>query len=219
MSRPICGHLPSPPASRSRRLFLERAAAGAAGWLAGLAGPEAGACDVPVTSAPWPAADGWEHRTIAHFLNTIVPGDDGQPLFSGDRHPLDSGGDTTAGACAACALDLFYDPFYGAGRGARQLAAALDWTTRRMGDGWYFYRASQARQLEVVDALAHSLAGDEVRGAATLVLAASLGAAVNPSVTTAIGWPGPNGGYYEATRHPLSRWQQPERMTRDGNLP
>ena len=48
----------------SRRLFLGRAAAGAAGlW----AGPSvlafAGDCDVPVTGAPWPSRAGWERRT------------------------------------------------------------------------------------------------------------------------------------------------------------
>jgi hypothetical protein len=203
----------------SRRLFLERTAAATAGLLAGLPGPEAGACDVPVTGAPWPAVDGWEHRTIAHFLNTILPGDHGQALFSGDRRPLDSGGDTTAGAWSACALDVFYDPYYGIGGRARTLAAALDWTTRLMGHGWYFYGAAQAEQLAVVDALARGPGGGGVRRAAALALAAGLGAAVNPSVTAVIGWPGPNGGYYEGARHPLSRWQQPERMTADGNLP
>jgi hypothetical protein len=38
-------------------------------------------------------------------------------------------------------------------------------------------------------------------------------------VTDALGWAGPNGGFYESGRHPLSRWRQPVRLTSDGNLP
>jgi hypothetical protein len=205
---------PDPLAGLSRRAFLERAAA----MLALLSARDAGACEVPVTAAPWPSADGWEHRTVAHFLNTIVPGDDARRLFPRDRHPLASGGDTSAGAWSACALDVFYDPFHGVGRGARQLAVALDWITRRRGHGRYFHRASQAQQLDVVDALAR-IGGNDARRAAALVMAASLGAAVNPSVTDAIGWPGPNGGHYDEGRHPLSGWRQPARLTADGNLP
>jgi hypothetical protein len=202
----------------SRRQFLERVAGGAAGLLVG-GTADAHACDVPVTGAPWPSVEGWEHRTIAHFLNTIVPGDDGQPLFAGDPHALDSGGDVTAGAWSACALDVFYDPFYGVGRGSRQLATALDLTTRLLGHGRLFHRATQTQQLEVVDALARTPARADIRRAAALATAACLGAAVNPSVTLAIGWPGPNGGFYDAGRHPAGRWRQPERMTADGNLP
>jgi hypothetical protein len=163
--------------------------------------------------------EGWEHRTIAHFLNVIVPGDDGQPLFPGDAHPLDSGGDPTPGAWSSCALDVFYDPFHGVGRGSRQLASVLDWTTRLLGHGWSFHRAGQAQQLEVVDALGRTPARADLRRAAALALAASLGAAANASVTDALGWAGPNGGFYEAGRHPLSRWRQPERLTSNGNLP
>lgn len=203
----------------SRRRFLEQAVGGAAFLLAGLTGTDARACDVPVTAAPWPSVDGWEHRTIAHFLNTIVPGDDGQPLFTGDPHPLRSGGDTTAGAWSACTLDVFYDPFHGVGRGARQLAIALDWTTRLLGYGWQFHRATQEQQLVVVDALARTPARADLRRAAALALAGSLGAAVNRSVTGAIGWPGPSGGYYDDGRHPVDRWRQPVRITTNGNLP
>ena len=181
--------------------------------------PDAHACDLPVTDAPWPSVDGWEHRTIAHFLNTILPGDDSQPLFEGDPYPLRSGGDTSAGAWSACALDVFYDPFYDVGRGTRQLATALDLTTRLLGHGRHFHRATQAQQLAVVDALARTPARRDIRRAAALALAGSLGAAENPSVTLAIGWPGPNGGYHDGGRHPLARWRQPQRITADGNLP
>jgi hypothetical protein len=207
---------PGPPAS-SRRRFLERAAVGAAGLLAGPAVPEALSCDIRVTGA-WSLED-WERRTIAHFLNTIVPGDHGQALFARDRYPLDSGGDGTAGAWSSCTLDVFYDPFHGVGRGARQLATALDGITRLRRLGLNFYRASQAQQLEIVDALARTPARADLRRAAALALAGSLGAAVNPAVTEAIGWPGPNGGYYDGSRHPLDRWRQPARLTTDGNLP
>jgi hypothetical protein len=54
---------PDPLAGLSRRAFLERAAA----MLALLSARDAGACEVPVTAAPWPSADGWEHRTVAQF--------------------------------------------------------------------------------------------------------------------------------------------------------
>ena len=202
----------------SRRRFLAHVAGGVAGLLGGAA-TRAAACDVPVTGERWPSVEGWEHRTLAHFANTILPGDDGRPLFPRDRHPLDAGGDRTPGAWSACALDVFYDPFHGVGRDARRLALALDWATLLLGHGRRFYRASQAQQLEVVDALARTVAREDLRQAAALVLAGTLGAAVNHTVTAAIGWPGPNGGHYDAGRHPLARWRQPERLTADGNLP
>jgi hypothetical protein len=204
--------------SGSRRRFLVRAGAGVAGLLGGSA-TRGAACDVAVTGERWPSVEGWEHRTLAHFANTILPGDHGRPLFPGDRHPLDSGGDTTAGAWSAGALDVFYDPFHGAGPDARRLALALDGATLLLGHGRRFYRASQAQQLEVVDALARTFAREGVRQAAALVLAGTLGAAVNHSVTAAIGWPGPNGGHYDGARHPAGRWRRPERLTADGNLP
>jgi hypothetical protein len=207
---------------RGRRRFLQQAAGGGAGLLAALCWPDAAhACEVPITGAPWPSVNGWEHRTIMHFLNTIVPGDDGRALFSGDGYPLRSGGDRTAGAWSACVLDVFYDPYYGiAGLSSNALAAALDWATRFKGYGLYFHRVSQSQQLRVVDQLAGmSVGGADVVNAASLALAAALGAARNPAVTNVLGWGGPTGGYYDGARHPLSRWQQPERMTEDGNLP
>ena len=206
------------PHHEGRRGFLARAAAGVAGLFAGSA-TRAGACDVPVTGEPWPSVQGWEHRTLAHFANTILPGDHGTPLFPGDRRPLDSGGDATAGAWSACALDVFYDPFHGAGRDARRLALALDWTTLLLGHGRRFHRATQGQQLAVVDALSRTVAREDLRRATALVLAGTLGAAVNHTATAALGWPGPNGGHFDASRHPLSRWRRPERLTADGNLP
>jgi hypothetical protein len=163
--------------------------------------------------------EGWEHRTIAHFANAILPGDHGARLFRGDRRPLDSGGDPTAGAWSACALDVFYDPFHGAAAQAARLASALDWTTRLLGHGLWFYRATQEQQLAVLDALARTPAGEDLRRARLLVMAGVLGAAVNQRVTLALGWPGPNGGHYDDARHPVVRWRQPERLTADGNLP
>jgi hypothetical protein len=165
--------------------------------------------------------DGWQHRTIMHFLNTILPGDDGQALFEGDGDPLRSGGDVSAGAWSACALDVFYDPFYGvAGFNGRLLATGLDTVTRLKGHGRYFYQATQAQQLEVVDFLARFPFSRPGTGQAiALALDATLGATENDAVTRLIGWPGPNGGYYDDSRHPTSRWQQPDRMTTDGNLP
>jgi hypothetical protein len=38
-------------------------------------------------------------------------------------------------------------------------------------------------------------------------------------VPALLGWPGPNGGYWSGSRHPLWRWLQPTRLTTDGNLP
>jgi len=205
----------------SRRLFLGRAAAGAAGLWAGPAVLAlAGDCDVPITAAPWPSTDGWERRTVMHFLNTIVPGDDGQPLFSGDTHPLSSGGDASAGAWSACVLDVLYDPYYGvAGGNSRLLAIVLELLTRLKHDGRHFYGASQRQQLEIVDAAVRVPRGKDVVRLAALAMSAALGAARNSSFTTVIGWPGPNGGYYDDSRHPLSRWRQPVRITTDGNLP
>jgi hypothetical protein len=202
----------------SRRWFLVRAGAGVAGLLGGSA-TRGAACDVAVTGERWPSVEGWEHRTLAHFANTILPGDHARPLVPRDRHPLDAGGDTTAGAWSACALDVFYHPFHGVGRDTRRLALALDGATLLLGHGLRFYRASQAQQLEVVDALARTIAREDLRRAAALVLAGTLGAAVNHAVTAAIGWAGPNGGHYDGGRHPVTRWRQPERLTADGNLP
>jgi hypothetical protein len=205
----------------SRRLFLQHAVLGGTaavslGWA-----DLAAACDVPVTGAPWPSVDGWQHRTILHFLNTVMPGDDGQALFDGDTDPLRSGGDTSPGAWAACALDVFYDPFYGAAGFRGQLfATALDAVTRLKGYGPRFYQASQAEQLAVVDALVRlPLTGPGVGQAIALGLDATLGATRNDAVTRLIGWPGPCGGYYDDARHPTAGWRQPERMTLDGNLP
>ena len=205
----------------SRRSFLGRAAASAAALWAGRGvAAFAGDCDTPVTGAPWPSRRGWERRTIAHFLNTIVPGDDGQPLFAGDAHPLSSGGDISAGAWSACALDVLYDPFYGvAGANSRLLATVLDLLAGAKHNGPRFYQASQAQQLEIVDAAVRIPRGKDVARLAALVMSAAFGASRNPSFTTLIGWPGPDGGYYDDGRHPLSRWRQPTRITTDGNLP
>jgi hypothetical protein len=205
----------------SRRLFLGRAAAGAAGLWAGPAVlARAGECDLPITGAPWPSTDGWERRTVMHFLNTIVPGDDGQPLFAGDTHPLSSGGDTSAGAFSACALDVLYDPYFGvAGANSLLLATLLETLTRLKHEGRHFYEASQPGQLEIVDAAVRAPRGKDIARLAALAMSATLGAARNRSFTAVIGWPGPSGGYYDDSRHPLSRWQQPVRITTDGNLP
>jgi hypothetical protein len=205
----------------SRRLFLGHAAAGAAGLWAGTAAlARAGDCDLPVTGAPWPSRDGWERRTVAHFLNTIVPGDDGQPLFPGDAHPLASGGDASAGAWSACALDVLYDPYFGvAGANSRLFATLLELLTRLKHDGRHFYEATQPQQLVIVDAAVRAPRGKDVVRLAALAMSAVLGAARNSAVTSVIGWPGPSGGYYDDSRHPLSRWRQPVRITADGNLP
>jgi hypothetical protein len=205
----------------SRRRFLGRAAAGAAGLWAGPAVLAlASECDLAITGAPWPSPDGWERRTVMHFLNTIVPGDDGRPLFPGDTHPLSSGGDVSAGAWSACALDVFYDPYYGvAGANSRLLATLLELLTRLKHEGRHFYEVSQAGQLEIVDAAVRVPRGQYVVRLAALAMSAALGAARNGSFTTVIGWPGPNGGYYDESRHPRSRWRQPVRITTDGNLP
>jgi hypothetical protein len=210
------------PHALSRRRFVQSGALAGTAVVVGLGLPEgAEACNLPVTGAGWPSVDGWEHRTLTHFLNTIFPGDDGWSLFPDDRYPLQSGDDVEAGAYAACALDVLYDPYYGiAGTNARLLAAALDWSTRLRGYAWYFYQARQAQQQRVVDVLIRSpYTGRAFTGAATLGIAAVLGASANDSVTLLIGWGGPNGGYYSGARHPAGRWQQPARMTTDGNLP
>jgi hypothetical protein len=209
-------------AGLSRRAFLKAGALTGSAVVAGLelAG-SADACDLPVTGAGWPSVDGWQHRTLMHFLNTVFPGDTGQALFPGDGYPLRSGADTTPGAWSACALDVIYDPYYGiAGTNARLMAGLLDWSTRLHGYAWYFYQASQVQQLRVVDALSRpTFIGRGFTGAAALGLAAVLGAIENDSVTQLIGWGGPNAGYYGDSRHPIDRWRQPARMTTDGNLP
>ena len=214
---------PALPSGSSRRDFLKHGAAfGAAAFLADLALPgPAEPCDVPITGAGWPSVNGWEHRTMMHFLNAVMPGNDGQALFSGDGYPLKSGGDRTAGAWSACALDVFYDPYYGiAGVNSNLLAATLDWAVRLKLYATYFYKATQSEQLRTIDYVCGlSGVGEGFRDAASLVLAATLGAAENRTVTSLIGWPGPNGGYYGAARHPLERWRQPNRLTLEGNLP
>jgi hypothetical protein len=150
----------------------------------------------------------------------IMPGDDGQLLFTGDGYPLKSGGDRTAGAWSAGALDVLYDPYYGvAGANASLLAGALDTAARLRGYGTSFFELSQAQQVEIVDYLSgHEVVGEVLRHAARIVMTATLGAAKSDSVTQLIGWPGPNGGYYSAARHPLILWRQPSSMTQDGNL-
>jgi len=208
----------------SRRSFLKTTlAAGGVVLLVNLDGLSiaAAACDTPITGQGWPSVDGWEHRTIMHFLNTIYPGNHGQPLFAGDPYPLKSNGDTSAGAYAACALDVFYDPYYGvAGLKSNALASVLDWTVRFQGSATYFYNATLAQQLRAVDSLTDAQwIGSGFRDAATLGFGGVLGAFENTQVTTAIGWPGPNGGYYDGGKHPANAWRQPARMTLDGNMP
>ncbi len=212
------------PLGFSRRRFLKNtaAAAGGATLLATMGFPRVvDACDVPITGSSWPSVDGWEHRTIMHYLNAVFPGNEGQPLFSGDSYPLKSGGDTTPGAYSACALDVFYDSYYGiAGTNSNLIAAALDWAVRVAFDATYFYKASQAAQLRAIDRLSDlAFVGSGFQGAASLDLGAVLGAFKNYMVTNLIGWPGPNGGYYDSAKHPYSIWLKPQRMTADGNLP
>lgn len=202
-----------------RRFLKQTGAVSMAALLAELGAPEAAlACSTPITGAGWPSVDGWEHRTIMHFLNAVFPGNDGQPLFAGDGYTLRSGGDTAAGAWAACALDVFYDPYFGAGGGSSNtLAAGLDWLMRVNFFDTYFYKGTQSEQLRAIDQ-GLSLSGG-FQDAINLTLAAVLGAAKNRAVTQLLGWPGPNGGYWGAAHHPISRWTQPARLTTDGNLP
>jgi hypothetical protein len=187
--------------------------------LAELGDPEpAQACSVPITGAGWPSVNGWEHRTVMHFLNAVFPGNANQPLFTGDGYPLRSGSDTSAGAWSACALDVIYDPYYGvAGSNSNTLAAALDWIMRINFYDTYFYKGTQSEQLRAIDQ-AISLDA-KTQDAINLTLAAVLGAAKNYSVANLLGWPGPNGGYWSGSRHPVWRWLQPVRLTADGNLP
>jgi len=212
---------PEEPTGFSRRRFLKIGALAGGAAAVGLSLPEADACDVPISGSGWPSVTGWEHRTLMHFLNTVFPGDNNQQLFYGDSYPLKSGGDYTAGAYRACALDVLYDPYYGvAGTNSNLLASTLDWATRLNGYAWYFYQASQSNQLRVVDSLTQAIfIGSGFTGAASLAIGAVLGAFKNNTVTQVIGWPGPNGGYYSGSRHPISRWLQPVSITASGNLP
>lgn len=209
--------------TESRREFLKKSAATAsAAALATLGFPaDVDGCDVPITGSAWPSITGWEHRTIMHYLNAIYPGDNGKPLFYGDTYTLKSGGDTTPGAFSACALDVFYDPYYGiAGTNSNLIAASLDWAVRVTFDATYFYKASQTAQLNAIDRLSDLIfVGSGFQGAATLCIGAVLGAFENYTATKAIGWLGPNGGYYDAAKHPYSIWLKPVRMTTNGNLP
>jgi hypothetical protein len=208
----------------SRRGFLVKSAAAAGGAAAvalGFPKDVDGACDIPITSSAWPSVTGWEHRTVMHYINAIFPGDDGAALFYGDGYPLKSGGDRSPGAMSACVLDVFYDPYYGvAGTNSNMIAAALDWAVRAAFDGTYFYKASQSSQLKAIDRLSDLIfVGTGFQGAATLAIGASLGAFENNSVVKSIGWPGPNGGYYDNAKHPSWVWQKPQRMTTNANLP
>ncbi|MEW6733283.1 MAG: twin-arginine translocation signal domain-containing protein [Acidobacteriota bacterium] len=208
----------------SRRHFLKGAiAATSSATLAITLGfpSSVDANKTPINGDGWPSINGWEHRTIMHYLNAIYPGDDGKQLFSGDGYPLKSGGDRSAGAYSACVLDVFYDPYYGiAGTNSNLIAAALDWAVRISFDATYFYKASLADQLKAIDRLTDLIfVGSGFQGAATLALGAALGAFENATAVQALGWPGPNGGYYESAKHPAARWQRPARMTSDGNLP
>lgn len=214
-----------PSATREQGALTRREAltlvAHAATGLALLAGGGlAHASAPPITPAPWPSRDGWERRTVAHFLNAVYPGDDGVPLFDGDRAPLKSGGDATAGAWAAGALEAFYDPFYGAAGQLGLLATALDWDVRTHGGPFFFHEASQEQQLAALDRLAASpVGGAAVDDAVMLALAAVLGAFYDARAVRDLGWPGPNGGYWSDARAPADAWQRPARLTADGNLP
>ncbi len=210
------------PSIPLRRAFLmQGGAVGLVALLDWIHPFELEACQTPITGAGWPSTNGWEHRTLMHFLNAVVPGDHGRPLFSGDSHPLRSGGDTSAGAYSSCALDVLYDPYYGvAGSNSRDLATALDWTVRLQGSATYFYKASQTAQLAAIDLLTELIfVGSGFQGAASLGFGAAVGALKNDSFTRVIGWPGPNGGYYDLAKHPLATWSQPQRLTTDGNMP
>jgi len=207
-----------------RRRFIKRTVMAASGatLLITVGLPKfVDACDVPITGASWPSVTGWEHRTIMHYLNAIFPGNDGQALFGGDDYPLKSGGDRTPGAFSTCSLDVFYDPYYGiAGTNSNLLAAALDWAVRVAFDATYFYKASQSDQLRAIDRLTDlAFIGTGFQGAATLCIGSVLGAFKNYSVTSLIGWPGPNGGYYDSGKHLIYPWLKPARMTTTGNLP
>ena len=104
-----------------------------------------------------------------------------------------------------------------AGSNSNTLAAGLDWIARAYWYDTYYYKATQYEQLRCVD---HGLGlSSGFQDAINLTLAAVLGAAKNKTVTQLLGWPGPNGGYWSGSRHPIWRWLQPNRMTADGNLP
>jgi hypothetical protein len=81
----------------------------------------------------------------------------------------------------------------------------------------YFYKGTQGEQLRAIDQGLSLSSG--FQDAINLTLAAVLGAARNRAVTQLLGWPGPNGGYWSGSRHPITRWTQPARLTTDGNLP
>ena len=215
---PPVSETPAPEPPR-RRFLKQTGAVSMAAVLAELGDPEpAQACSVPITGAGWPSVNGWEHRTLMHFLNAVFPGNDNQALFTGDGYRLRSGGDTSAGAWAACALDVLYDPYFGvAGTQSNLLATALDWVMRVNFFDTYFYKGTQSEQLRAIDQAMSLDSG--IQDAVNLTLAAVLGAAKNYSVPALLGWPGPNGGYWSGSRHPLWRWLQPTRLTVDGNLP
>jgi hypothetical protein len=209
----------------SRRRFLKKtaAAAGGAALLTTIGFPSEvdGVCSTPISGSAWPSITGWEHRTIMHYVNAIFPGNDLQPLFYGDTYPLRSGGDRTPGSFSACVLDVFYDPYYGvAGTNSNLIAAGLDWAVRAQFSSTYFYKASQAAQLNAIDSLSDFIfVGSGFQGAATLAIGSALGAFKNSTAVRALGWPGPNGGYYDSAKHPTWLWLKPARMTSDSNLP
>ena len=174
---------------------------------------------LPITDAPWPSHDGWERRTIAHFLNALYPGDDGAPLFAGDTEPLAADGDRSPGAWSAHALAAFYEPFFGAGEQLGLLATALDWSIR-LGGRAFFAGAPLADQVAAIDRLVGaSLTRKSLEDAIMLGLATVLGASYSDAATRDLGWAGPNPGYFDDARHPLAHWRQPARLTTDGNMP
>jgi hypothetical protein len=207
----------------SRRQFLKHSAAavGGAALMFGFPREVDSACRTPISGAAWPSITGWEHRTVMHYINAIFPGNNGQPLFYGDTYPLKSGGDYSPGAFSDCVLDVFYDPYYGvAGTNSNLIAAGLDWAVRANFSSTYFYKASQSAQLTAIDGLSDFIfVGSGFQGAATLVIGAALGAFQSSAVVRSIGWPGPNGGYYDSGKHLTYPWLRPARMTTDGNLP
>jgi hypothetical protein len=211
------------PENLTRRKFLQTSAlaTGGAAVCLTLGFPEHVDGAVTITGDAWPSVNGWEHRTVMHYLNTIFPGDNNKQLFYGDSYPLKSGGDYTGGAWSAAALDVFYDPYYGiAGTNSNLIASALDWAVRTTFDATYFYKANQFQQLEAVDRLTDFLfTASGFQGAASLCMAAVLGAFKNKTGTSQIGWPGPNGGYYDSAKYPVTVGLKPVRMTVDGNLP
>ncbi|MEW5985122.1 MAG: hypothetical protein AB1791_00645 [Chloroflexota bacterium] len=183
--------------------------------------------------------DNWKRHGMAHLINVLWPGDDGDVAFEDDDSPFDSRlpqvapgddpADTSPGAYSACVVEAFFDAYYAFDSQSANLVlvSELDWWSRLLncGPDWYFHHNGWAQQIRCCHGAEQSdldLLVEAWEGARLITIALAFGAAHNYSVTNDLGWPGPSDHYYHGTSegsHPNELWLRPAVATSDGNLP